>query len=118
MVRRYGPKLEAWRPCLTAFCSQPSASITLVRKEYRSDPTTWIHSAETVLQQTGFSNFVTREIRGDAGASTCIEGTKAGGPADVAGTCFNPETDIAATLLGKSKDVGVFYRIVASARGE
>jgi hypothetical protein len=79
VVRKETSRVQAAKPCLTVFCSQPSGSIAVSTvDEPDLDETTWRKSAEAVLQKFDFPSPRLRQIAGDSGVSKCLEAKRDG----------------------------------------
>lgn len=116
MVRKKNHVLEVWKPCLTIFCSRPSAEIVIQTEDLLSaDEQIWEHGAETVLKGLGFSEFVTREINNPGGAITCIEANHGVRGQELMSTCFQPVSGISATMTSRTGRLDPLYEIFATA---
>jgi hypothetical protein len=117
MIRKKGFRLEAWKPCITAFCVSPSASMSFAWMGRQTcNREIVMHSSAVILERQGFTDPRAYKVEADSESLDCLEARKAGRSDYALNACFNVGSCILGTLEGPNSDLATFYRITARAQ--
>jgi hypothetical protein len=117
MIREKKSRLEVWKPCLTVFCTYPSASMSFMwdgRVTCSQDIV--MHSVGVVFAQQGFTDPQVRDVNAGLTTLECLEAKRPGQPGRVIRACFKVESCVLGNFEGNAGDQAAFSRIIETTR--
>jgi hypothetical protein len=107
--------IEAWKPCLTLFCSVPRPSFKITRlTTLIGNDGAWRRGTESVLEQRRFSTRRSKSFGTPTGPAQCLEAWNPSKSGEVLSTCLVSQSGIMGTFEGSTSDLTTFYSVLQS----
>jgi len=118
LVDQEDSEVTAWIPCMTTFCSQPRALVTLRINDWLTEhKEVWQTSTEATFKEYGFSTSRLRTFNPSTGLVRCIEGSHETGGGRARSICLAFQSGILSSYEGVQSELNTFYAMVTSANG-